>query len=537
MIDDYRDEIYGHVGELSSEEKKCRGVTYTPLHIVEYINSAIVGEFNGDWKDFKVLDLSCGTGVFLIDMLERLRSKTKLDYKTLIERNIYGLDIDQEAIRQAKSIFKKIAGEPVKCNLHCGNSLDKNFVHKHLGDQKFQAVVGNPPYVKIQNMSDTEKELLGQFELLSGNTDLYLAFYELGIERIDEEGFLGYVSSNTFLKNNSGKRLCQHMLDSGLLHELIDFKQTQVFDNLSTYACICLLSRQNSRYTYREPKSHDKKFHRVDVDSMHTCKKKHSVSVENIAIHNSDVKIIDKLENSGPSLLDLFHIRVGLATLADKVFMPGPSVGEDGSLLIFDDGVKIEKSILQRCVKASKIKTEKDLIDSKSYIIFPYKRINNSMSVMSEEELLNEYPNAHEYLSKHRDVLDRRDKGKKRNYQWYEYGRTQGLNTLWGEKLILSPLSLQPAFVHCRIEHMLYLSGYALFPKDDHNILLCQKVLESQMMKLYVDKRSKKMRSGWNVYSKEFIKNFSIPVDKLDDSMLSMEQDKFEKQLKELYGV
>jgi hypothetical protein len=352
---------------------------------------------------------------------------------------------------------------------------------------------------------------------------LYLVFYELGLQFLRDGGYLGYVSSNSFLKNKSGKLLAQHLIDNKLIQELIDFKAYQVFEDISTYACICLISKTpHNKYKYREPDptklDQQKLITNINPDNFKTSWKDFdNAHSDNISISPEDTLIIKKLEEAGPKLIDIVDIKVGLATLADSVFTVGPVLEQCENYVTFDkEGtpISIEKSILKRCIKVSKLKNESQLNNTISYIIFPYKQVNGKAVLLTETELSEQFPKTYAYLDTQRAILDKRDKGKaNRPYSWYEYGRTQGLNSLWGQKLLVAPLTIQPTFVYCGIEQTLYLSGYAILnkPNQPYDLQLLKIILESAIMKLYIDKRSKKMRSGWNVYSKEFIKNFSIP--------------------------
>lgn len=502
MLDQY---LYLHPLTLTSKERKERGITYTPPFIVDFINRRVLPEVNlYDHDRIKIMDFSCGSGVFLIDLLYKLHEITGLSYRYLVENCLYGVDTDQAAIDIANQYLMNLSGAK-HTNLVCGDALSMRF------DEEFLIVVGNPPYVKIQNIDN--RDFLKNYNFISGNTDLYIAFYELGLRHLQENGCLGYISSNSFLKNKSGKLLVDHLLSNRLIRELVDFKEYQVFEDVSTYTCICIAGRTpRISYGYREPRPQQNQVLTEFPDCCYSVKGYESTTTTDVAISSEDTETIAKIENAGQKLGDLFDIRVGLATLADSVFMMGSPIGSERECVIFHkDGrnVYIEADILQRCVKVSRLKNEADIPDT--YIIFPYTR-GDKASLIGEDHLQNLFPYAYRYLADQRSVLINRDKGK-RDYPWYGYGRSQGLNTLWGKKLLITPLAKRPTFIYCDDEETLYLSGYAVLNKPDvpYDLRLAKAVLESQVMQLYIQKRSKKMRSGWNVYSKEFLKNFSIP--------------------------
>ncbi|MEO0172793.1 MAG: Eco57I restriction-modification methylase domain-containing protein [candidate division WOR-3 bacterium] len=86
------------------------------------------------------------------------------------------------------------------------NSLDKSFIKSIFGNKKFQSVVGNPPYVRIQNLDDDTRNLIKKhWKLIKGDTDIFIPFIELGIELIDENGKLGYITPNSYFTSYAGK--------------------------------------------------------------------------------------------------------------------------------------------------------------------------------------------------------------------------------------------------------------------------------------------------------------------------------------------
>ena len=513
MLDNYLKKIYDYEASLPLKIRKESGITYTPYFIVDYINKRLLEKikFQID-ADFKAIDLSCGGGVFLIDLIFKIKQITHESFKHIIEKRIYGIDYDRKAIELLRKLLVNLAdteGATLdNINLFCGNTLNRKFVYNSIGDTKFRLIPGNPPYVRIQNIPDAEREYLKNWNLISGNTDLYIPFYEAVTELLDDNGVAGYISSNTFLKNKSGVLLGEYLLGRRMVYELIDFKDKQIFANLNTYTCICLLSKcVNKYYQYKEPNID---FVVGEISRFKECQKCYPVKQNEIAISNEDIKTINRIESSGEKLLTIVQIRVGLATLADTIYFLRN--GTDRKTQIDFGNLTIEKEMVKPCIKVSIIKNAADVIASNDYIIFPYKKQDGKYIPMIEEEL-KEFPLAYDYLLKRKEALLKRDKGKIDLKRWFLFGRTQGLNSLWGEKLLIPPLAQSPLFIESYNKHLLYLSGYAIFrnQKTPYSFGVLKKVLESNVMKIYIDKKSKKMQDGWVVYSKEFMKNFSIP--------------------------
>jgi len=96
----------------------------------------------------------------------------------------------------------------------------------------FDAVIGNPPYVQIQNLPDPIKNALGAqgYATFAKTADLYCLFYERGGNLLARHGTLCYITSNKFFRSGYGKSLRQLLTRDYVLHQLIDFGELPVFD-------------------------------------------------------------------------------------------------------------------------------------------------------------------------------------------------------------------------------------------------------------------------------------------------------------------
>ncbi len=249
-----------------------------------------------------------------------------------------------------------------------------------------------------------------------------------------------------------------------------------------------------------------------------------------LLVSSKEKEIINIIENSYLKLKDVADIRVGLATLADEVYIIENPEEEKNYFVKFFEGKKffIEKEITKEIIKASVIKSEKDILDNKRRIIFPYKKTSNGYVIIGEKELKEKFPETYKYLLFCKKILLNRDKGKKEYETWYAYGRSQGINTTFGKKILTPPMALSPTFVICEKEDSTFYSGYGIFPKIEpfKDLYLLKKILNSEIMEKYINLTSKSYQGGWKSYSKTFIKNFSLPK-------LSQEQIEFLKKEKD----
>lgn len=481
-------------------------------------------------------------------MLFKLNKKLKKSYKELVENNIYGIDIDPHAIKRTKILFSLIVYEkegviPKKFNIYNGNSLDKNFLKEVLKDEKFDCVVGNPPYVRIQNLDEKTKKIIkSHWRFVHGDTDLFIPFIELGIELLKPEGKMGYITPNSYFTSYAGKELREFLQSKKLIEEIVDFDYYQIFEGITTYTAIIIISNKEKKYFWLKKMENYEEVKNLEKVKKEKIYYKHLNPTKWILLTKKDTEFIQMIERAPYKLNEIADIRVGLATLADKIYIIDEPFERENFFIKILNGKEflIEKEITKEIIKVSIIKTEEDIEKNKRRIIFPYKNINGKYVIFPEEELKLEYPKVYQYLEFCKEILLKRDKGKKVYDSWYAFGRSQGINTTFGKKLLTPPMALKPTFVVCEKEEATYYSGYGIFPKIEpyKDLYLLKIILNSQLVQYYIEKTSKSYQGGWKSYSKTFLENIGLP--KLNENQIKeikseTNQNKVNEILKEIY--
>jgi type I restriction-modification system DNA methylase subunit len=509
--------------ELLIEPKwrKLNGAFYTPQFIVDYINDKVIRKN----PHIKVCDPACGSGAFLIDATEKISRLNRKSIVKTIEENIYGVDIDPRSVKRTKLILSLLClinkedKEEINFNIKVGDSLDpekfnwqKEFslIFRKGG---FDGVIGNPPYVRIQNLEkETKEKIQKNWETASeGNIDLFIPFFELGINLLNKNGILGYITPNSYFTSFAGRRLREFLSKNTYIKEIIDFNHLQIFEDVRVYCAITILDKKKKKdFVYAlcsEPTTLPL------LKALNFQKIKYS-TLDNkkwVLLSGNDYYNIRRIETVGKKLGEICRISTGLATLADSLYILNNPMEENGYYLKEYNGkiYKIEKEITKEIIKANVIKSEKDILKNKRRIIFPYKLVNGRYEIIPEKELKQNYPCCYRYFLAIRKELSKRDKGKKRYVAWYAYGRTQGINSSFGKKILTPTMSLKPNFVICNKKNATFYGGYGIFYKG--NLLFLKKILNSQIMDYYITKTSKFYAGGYKSFTKTFLKNFSIP--------------------------
>ncbi len=516
---DFEDVIHLFETSIPSKDITVNGAVYTPNYIKDYIVEETLGKFsNSELANIKVADIACGTGAFLYTVAQKIKTKSSKTYSEIFKENIYGLDISDYTIQRAKILLSLLAisnGEDESgfdFNLEVGNAL--SFCWKEKSVDGFDAVIGNPPYVRAKNLSEENKMLLSNWEVTqTGNPDLYIPFFEIGLKHLKTDGILGYITVNTFKRSVNARRLRDYFKRNQFDLTILDFGSSQVFKNKSTYTCIVFVEKN---------KSNSIKYQKVTIDNIQNKNVKHFNNINYKLLNNKKgwilnkptvLETISKIESTGVPLGEKFPIRNGLATLSNDIFIFKP-VDEDEKYFYHQNGKlhKIEKEICRDIIKPNRLKCESEITGLKEQIIFPYYQKNGHKGknkVFDEDFFKTKYPNAYSYLKGNKEQLLNRDKGKNKKYKWFEFGRTQALND-FGKKLLFPYMAGQPYFVYSDQKDLLLYAGYAIYFDSERELKVLKRILESDIFWYYIKQTSKPYSGNFFALAKNYVKDFGV---------------------------
>ena len=312
----------------------------------------------------KILDPACGSGAFLIQALNFLiqEHKTIDDIiaeltgsplrlfdtdKAILENNLYGVDINDESVEIAKlSLWLHTARKDRKLsdlnnNIKCGNSLiddpkvagDKAFDwHKEFRDIMqaggFDVVIGNPPYVRAETIPDVEKKFYSKnYYTAFKQYDLYILFYEIGLEILKPYGILSYISPNKFFIADYGKMCRKFILENSSILNISDVSMMNVFEDASVYPTIITLKKEINKSNIIDIKP--------NILSVSDLFQTESKKISQMDYLNSDDHLINlnvinrflvnKVANQGQAIKSLFKISRGFRPPKDDLITDNKS--------------------------------------------------------------------------------------------------------------------------------------------------------------------------------------------------------------------
>lgn len=267
-LSQFNSDVIGRIyeGVIPADRRRAMGEYYTPPAICDLITRLTVQE-----SDDSLLDPACGSGGFLVSGYHRLREllpeptgshEHLLSHLAGVEINrfpahltainlaiqdlsAYTEDVDVE-IRD----FFDVKKNQVLAREKAGSSGSQTEVG--LGEQRggYDAVVGNPPYIRQENIEDKEKvrDHLSSREIdaeyISSRADIYAYFLTHGTEFLAEGGDFGFITSDRWLDTQYGEDVQKFILDNYQVRAIIKFDR-QVFDDALVDASVIILRRES----------------------------------------------------------------------------------------------------------------------------------------------------------------------------------------------------------------------------------------------------------------------------------------------------
>lgn len=521
--------------------------------------------------------------------------------RRILINNIFGVDIDENAVEVAKFslLIKILEGETnesinslhsksrvkalpdLDSNIQHGNSLvdKKMFKFKKISqmnsvelnslkifnweekfskifdDGGFDAIIGNPPYTRIQTMKKISPLELKYFQskhseydtAQDNNFDKYFIFIERATHLLRNNGILGYITPHKFTKIKSGESLRKLISKNAYLNEIIHFGKEQVFGRkTTTYTAILVLSKK-SNSNFNIELVTDINSWKLGTQGFIDIMKVSEISQDPwIFITGPLKKLHQRLETIKTTLQTVSEIYVGLQTSMDDVYIIKPEK-ISGNTVSFKDvegrHCTIERGILNPCIYDLTL-TPYSKPFPNAQIIFPYHNVGGNLVAYSLAEMKSKFPKTLAYLNQFKVELSKRDVQPKGGNEWYRYGRSQNLTKFKGrEKLIVKVLSLEPVFTHDDSDLMFTGGGngphYGVSLKDDikFSIHYLQALLNSPITDLFVKPSSSIFRGGYFSYGKQFIQDLPIILPDLSDDKQKKTHDEIVKLVKNLISL
>lgn len=416
-------------------------------------------------------------------------------------------------------------------NVSLMNKLKMFDWNTEFDNRKFDAIIGNPPYIRVQNMVHYSREEYDFYKsthspYVTAQTDTldkYYLFIEKGLVLLNEGGMLGYIVPHKFMNIKSGAKLRELLCENSNVKKILHFGTHQVFKNRSTYTCILVLSKQgHNEFQIGFVQDWNQFLFNHNTECLtypaaYISGQPWSFLPQNIVAH------LEGISHSCVPLSSLVDIFVGVQTSADQIYIIHADHEDENFIYSHDNKgreFQIEKGILRKSIYDTQL-VSYEKIKANSYIIFPYKSVNGRPALYSLAEMTADFPYALAYLNGFREKLDQRNMNGRNAENWFAFGRSQSIKRfLSGEHLVWPVLSTSSNYVYD--DDMVVFTGggngpfYGIEKKatSQESIFYIQAILNHWLMELLVKSRASTFRGDYYSHGKQFIA--TLPIYKID---------------------
>lgn len=461
---------------------------FTPHNIVELMLNHIGYIPSNNILDKYIIDNSCGNGAFLCEIADRyikagiVNGLSKKNIIRGLEGYIYGIEIVSslcnETIKNLNKIAAKYSLQDIHWNIINTDAID--VVKKCT--YKMDYVVGNPPYCKVHDLTQEQRDKYKKFCGDSkGTFDSYVMFFWIGIQMLKPQGKLSYITPSSWTTSLYARELREYLKKYSAIISIIDMKHEKVFNNATTFTMITEIGNKTHNeitpvYEYNNGtlklinNSHisqymyDDKFYFKNNQTLNVIKEINTVKAE-----------------------EVFEVKNGFATLKDKLF-----IGDMSEMA----GILDDPNIIF-CTKASK-----NILQS---IIYPYDKDGKPVKF----EKLSK-PTQTKLLERAKKLeIDTTKEG------WYLYGRSQAINDIQRDKYSINNLIKTKEDIklhYCTSGTGVY-SGFYILNRWNYNVgsyahKFLEETLNSDEFVEYVHSLGRYKNGGYSTFTTKELKNY-----------------------------
>lgn len=399
----------------------------------------------------------------------------------------------------------------------------------------FDVILGNPPYVRIQNMASYSPDEVAFYKhprspYSTGhqdNFDKYALFLERALKLLRASGRLGFIVPHKFMTIRSGRAIRNTLSRERVLESIVHFGAKLVFGHgTANYTSILVLDRSGRDHVRVEQPGPLEEW-RYGQSGRVTLIQSDDLSDEPWRFADEETAaMFARIREEVPNrLVDLADIFVGVQTSSDSIYIFGSTAENEESVTLSWGGRDwpIERDILRPCLLDVTLQPYARP-RANAWMIYPYELIPGRRGprarLIQPEELAKRYPVCWAYLNARRPELEQRSisGGRASEQQWYQFGRSQSLTKFDGPKIILPILSLEARYSYDDRNIIVTGGGngpYYLIRQRPHatvsnHYLLA--VLHHPLSEAMIRTNTSVFRGGYYSHGKQFIEDLRIPV-------------------------
>lgn len=505
--------------EIAQDPGADYGEVFTRRWIVELILDLVGYTANEDLGARVLVEPSCGTGAFLVPVVDRLIESCREHGRGLNSvggciRAFDLLEANAQRARKAAALRLEEAGvdQATAEDIAATWVTTGDFLLTDHEPASAHHVVGNPPYIRLENVRpDVMDEYRRRCSTMRGRSDIYVGFIELGLDLLAPEGTLGFICADRWMRNQYGADLRALVSGSYAVDAVLTMHDVDAFeDDVSAYPAIIVL--RNGSQGRAVVADAARQFGVADANHLSTWVKhrdrRRTFATPAVEASQLDgwfdggdlwpsgspahLSLIAELESKFPPLEDALtgtRVGIGVATGCDDVY-------------ITRDASSVESDRLLPLLQASDI-TGGAPAWSGTYLINPW----NGRGLVD----LDEHPRLADYLGAHESRLRARHIARNKPGQWYRTIDRVHAGLLERPKLLLPDIK---AASHPVLDDGRYYPHHNLYfvVSEQWDLAVLGGLLLSDVANLFVGAYCVKMRGGCYRFQAQYIRRIRVPA-------------------------
>ena len=281
MLENYTKESIDYLKNTDIEKRKRLGQYFTPKNIRDLLLSKLVS-ISENKDNVTILDPACGSGEFLLSCNEYFNNPS-----------LYGFEIDDSLATIAKELVSN-------ANIECIDTL------KIYTNTKYDYVIGNPPYFEFKPDKDLKKK---HSDIISGRVNIFSIFIKIGLELLEDGGYLAYVVPPSMNNGAFFKKLREYIINNSSIEYLHIVEGSDNFYMANQKVMLLILKKTNNhkqkKYIFSKNGitifTEDKSFlNKAYKDTLSLNEIGYEVKTGSIAWNNYKENLTDDKNNSIP---------------------------------------------------------------------------------------------------------------------------------------------------------------------------------------------------------------------------------------------
>ncbi|OOG38727.1 Eco57I restriction-modification methylase domain-containing protein [Rhodanobacter sp. C05] len=547
-------EIEAAISHMAGHGETDRGAIFTRPEVVDAILDLAGYQSDRPLHGLRLLEPSFGAGDFLLRAARRLWSAFVRDGGTPatavknLRNAITAVELHQSTFDlTSQRLVDQLTQQglcPRDADALCTSWLIRDDFLLTPLDGSFDFVIGNPPYVRQERIpAALLNEYRRRFRTLYDRADLYIPFFERALDLLNEDGVLGYICANRWLKNRYGGPLREKITNGYWLKYFIDMEVTDAFHSeVIAYPAITifqraipeLATRQSTRAAGSDVVVAQSLPLLVDA-LLDPSNSSGAVSEFKLDAVGSAPLLLDDI----PRLVLLRRIEHALPTLEQAGCKVGIGVATGCDRVFIDamDALPVEPERKLPLVMA------RDLVDGN--IRWGGKAVLNPFDESGQLVPLESFPRFKRYLHAHRDSVTSRHVAQRNPEGWYRTIDRIQPGLLEMPKLLVPDIKGEGVFV---MDEGRYYPHHNLYfiTSSEWDLRALQTVLRSSLTLMVVATYCTRMAGGFLRFQAQYLRRIRLPhwhnVDdcvreRLIAATMTKIQDEVDAPVFELYGL